>query len=59
MENDIHNFTRKLRLTEYFANQNDIIFGGETKPLLKSKDTFNPHPPIGIETKRLLLFLAI
>ena len=22
MENDIHNFTRELRLTEYFANEN-------------------------------------
>ena len=29
MEKDIHNFTHKLRLTEYFANENDITFDEE------------------------------
>ena len=29
-ENDIHNFTRKLRLTEYFANENDITYNDIT-----------------------------
>ena len=43
MEKDIHNFTRKLRLTEYFANENDITFDEETQPLVKNKGTF--HPP--------------
>ena len=28
---------RKLRLTEYFANENDIIFNEETQPLVKVK----------------------
>ena len=42
MEKDIHNFTRKLRLTEYFANENDITFGEETQPLVKNKGTFYP-----------------
>ena len=41
MEKDIHNFTPKLRLTEYFANENDITFDEETQPLLKSKGTFH------------------
>ena len=43
MEKDIHNFTRKLRLTEYFANENDITFDEETQPLVKNKGTF--HSP--------------
>ena len=43
MEKDIHNFTRKLRLTEYFANENDITFDEEAQPLAKNKGTF--HPP--------------
>ena len=43
MEKDTHNFTRKLRLTEYFANENDITFDEETQPLVKNKGTF--HPP--------------
>ena len=42
MEKDIHNFTRKLRLTEYFANENDITFDEQTKPLVKNKGTFQP-----------------
>ena len=41
MEKDIHNFTRKLRLTEYFANENDITFDEETQPLVKNKGTFH------------------
>ena len=45
MEKDIHNFTRKLRLTEYFANENDITFDEETQPLLKNKGTFHSPPP--------------
>ena len=51
MEKDIHNFTRKLRLTEYFANENDITFDEQTEPLLKNKGTFHP---LEIETKRLI-----
>ena len=43
MEKDIHNFTYKLRLTEYFANENDITFDEELQPLVKNKGTF--HPP--------------
>ena len=43
MEKDIHNFTRKLRLTEYFANENDITFDEQTEPLVKNRGTF--HPP--------------
>ena len=42
MEKDIHNFTRKLRLTEYFANENDITFDEQTEPLVKNKATFHP-----------------
>ena len=42
MEKDIHNFTRKLRLTEYFANENDITFDEETQPLVKNEGTFHP-----------------
>ena len=42
MEKYIHNFTRKLRLTEYFANENHIRFDEETQPLVKNKDTFHP-----------------
>ena len=33
---------RNLRLTEYFANENDIIFNEETQPLVKSKATGHP-----------------
>ena len=58
MEKDIHNFTRKLRLTEYFANENDIIFGGETKPLLKSKGTFQPPSPHRNRNKTLVIVLG-
>ena len=42
MEKDIHNFTRKLRLTEYFANENDITFDEQTEPLVKNRGTFQP-----------------
>ena len=42
MEKDIHNFTRKLRLTGYFANENDITFDEQTEPLVKNKATFHP-----------------
>ena len=31
----------KLRLTEYFANENDITFDEETQPLVKNKGTFD------------------
>ena len=48
MEKDIHNFTRQLRLTECFANENDITFDDETQPLVKNKGTFYP---LEIETK--------
>ena len=41
MKKDIHNFTRKLRLTEYLANENDITFDEETQPLVKNKGTFH------------------
>ena len=34
MEKDIHNFTRRLRLTEYFANENNITFDEQTEPLV-------------------------
>ena len=43
MEKDIHNFTRKLRLTEYFANENDITFDEQTEPLVENRGTF--HSP--------------
>ena len=33
---------RKLRLTEYFANENDITLDEETQPLVKNKGTFHP-----------------
>ena len=56
MEKDIHNFTRKLRLTEYFANENDITFDEETQLLVKNKGTFHP---LEIEAKRLILLLII
>ena len=56
MEKDTHNFTRKLRLTEYFANENDITFGEETHPPAKNKDTFHP---LEIKIKRLILLLMI
>ena len=42
MEKDIHNFTRKLRLTEYFTNENDITFDEGTQPLVRNKSTFHP-----------------
>ena len=42
MEKNIHNFTRKLRLTEYFANENDITFNEETQTLVKNKGAFQP-----------------
>ena len=42
MEKDIHNFTRKLRLTEYFANENDITFDEQSKPLVVNKGIFHP-----------------
>ena len=42
MEKDIHNFACKLRLTEYFANENNITFDEETQPLVKNKGTFHP-----------------
>ena len=56
MEKDIHNFTRKLRLTEYFANENDITFDKETQPLAKNKGTFHP---LEVEAKRLILLSNI
>ena len=56
MEKDIHNFTRKLRLTEYFANENDITFEEETHPPAKNKGTFHPRE---IKIKRLILLLII
>ena len=39
IEKDIHDFTRKLRLAEYFVNEKekDIAFDEETQPLLKNK----------------------
>ena len=43
MEKDIHNFTRKLRLTEYFANENDVTFDEETQLVVKNQGTF--HTP--------------
>ena len=42
MEKDIHNFTRKLRLTEYFASENDIAFDEQIELLAKNKGTFQP-----------------
>ena len=42
MEKDIHNFTRKLRLTEYLANENDVTFDEETQPLIKKKYLSSP-----------------
>ena len=62
MEKDIHNFTRKLRLTEYFANENDITFEEQTEPLVKNRGTFHTQPsppPLEIETKCLILLLII
>ena len=56
MEKDIHNFTRKLRLTEYFADENDITFDEQTKPLVKNKGTFHP---LEVEIKRVILLLII
>ena len=43
MKIDFHNFTRKLRLTEYFANENDVTFDEETQLLVKNQGTF--HTP--------------
>ena len=43
MEKDIHNFMLKLRLTEYFANENAITFDEPTEPLVKNRGSF--HPP--------------
>ena len=40
MEKDIHDVTRKLRLTEYFVNENDITFDEGTQPLVENKGTF-------------------
>ena len=45
MEKDIHNFTSKLRLIEYFANENNITLDEETHPLGKNKGTPLPPPP--------------
>ena len=45
MEKYVHNFKRKLRLTEHFANENNITFDEETYLLVKNKDTFHPPPP--------------
>ena len=62
MEKDIHNFTRKLRLTEYFANENNITFDEQIEPLVKNKGTFHTPPlphPLEIETKCLILLLTI
>ena len=42
MEKDIHDVTRKLRLTEYFVNENDITFDEGTQPLVENKGTFQP-----------------
>ena len=42
MEKDIHNLTRQLRLTEYFANENDVTFDEETQTT--NKGTFHPRP---------------
>ena len=56
MEKDIHNFTCKLRLTEYFANENDITFDEQTVKNSKNKGTFHP---LEIETKRMILLLII
>ena len=42
MEKDIHHFTRKLILTEYFANENDITFNEETQTLVKNEGAFQP-----------------
>ena len=56
MEKDIHNFTRKLRLTGYFANENDITFDEQTESLVKNKGTFHP---LEMETKCLILLLII
>ena len=44
MEKAIHNFTRKLRLTEYFVNENNITCDQQTEPLVKNKGTFHPPP---------------
>ena len=33
---------RKVRLTEYFANKNDIIFDEQTQLLVKNKGSFQP-----------------
>ena len=56
IEKDIQNFTRKLRLTEYFANENDMTFDEQTEPLVKIKVTFTS---LETETKRLILLLII
>ena len=47
---------RKLRLTEYFANENDKTFDEETQPLVKNKGTFHPTRN---QNKRLILLLII
>ena len=56
MEKDIHNFKRKLRLTGYFANEDDITFDEQTEPLVNNKGTFQP---LEIQTKCLMLLLII
>ena len=57
MGKDIHNFTRKSKLIEYFPNENNITFDEETQPLVKHKGTF--HLPLEIETESLILLLII
>ena len=57
MEKYIHNFTRKLKLSEYFANENDITFDEQTQP--PNHDLKIPLTPLEIETKRLILLLII
>ena len=56
MKKYIHNFTRKLKLTEYFANENDITFDAQTERLVKMKGTFHR---LEVVTKRLILLLII
>ena len=59
MEKGIHNFTRKLRLTEYFANENDITFEEQTEPLVKNRGTFHTQPSPPPRNRNKMLDLVV
>ena len=42
MEKDVHDFTRKLRLVEYFAEENDSENNESISSLVRNKSTYTP-----------------